>query len=87
MGRRRRRASPFRPFERRSCLTVTMTVFQESIAMLDRDGAVIEKMLKHEGEAVREFHASIPAPVVVGTVWISRWEGAPARIAYDYRGG
>src|SRR5437763_15707806 len=35
--------------------------------MLDRDpGAVIEKTLKHEGEAVREFYASLPAPVVVG---------------------
>src|SRR5438132_13606366 len=40
---------------------------QQSIAMLDRDtGAVIEKMLKHEGEAVREFYASIPPPVLVG---------------------
>ena len=37
------------------------------MAMLDRDtGAVIEKTLKHEGEAVREFYASIPPPVVVG---------------------
>jgi len=35
--------------------------------MLDRDtGVVIEKTLKHEGEAVREFYASIPPPVVVG---------------------
>jgi Arc/MetJ family transcription regulator len=35
--------------------------------MLDRDtGAVIEKTLKHEGAAVREFYASIPPPVVVG---------------------
>jgi transposase len=40
---------------------------QQSIAMLDRDtGAVIEKTLKHEGEAVREFYAAIPPPVVVG---------------------
>jgi transposase len=39
---------------------------QQSIAMLDRDtGAVIEKTLKHEGEAVREFYASILPPVVV----------------------
>jgi len=37
------------------------------MAMLDRDtGAVIEKTLKHEGEAVREFYASIPPPVVLG---------------------
>jgi transposase len=27
---------------------------------------VVEKTLKHEGEAVREFYASIPPPVVVG---------------------
>src|SRR5205823_9445608 len=40
---------------------------QQSIAMLDRDsGVVVEKTLKHEGEAVREFYASIQAPVVVG---------------------
>src|SRR5258707_3204831 len=40
---------------------------QQSIAILDRDtGAVTEKTLKHEGEAVREFYASIPPPVVVG---------------------
>jgi hypothetical protein len=40
---------------------------QQSIAMFDRDtGAVIEKTLRHEGEAVREFYASIPPPVVVG---------------------
>jgi transposase len=40
---------------------------QQSIAMLDRDtGVVVEKTLKHEGEVVREFYASIPPPVVVG---------------------
>ena len=40
---------------------------QQSIAMLDGEtGAVIEKTLKHEGDSVREFYASIPAPVVVG---------------------
>src|SRR3989442_5961776 len=40
---------------------------QQSIAMLDRDtGVVVEKTLKHAGEAVREFYASIPPPVVVG---------------------
>ena len=40
---------------------------QQSIAMLDRDtGVVIEKMLTHDGGAVREFYASIPPPVVVG---------------------
>ena len=40
---------------------------QQTIAMLDRDtGEVVEKTLKHEGEAVREFYAAIPPPVVVG---------------------
>src|ERR1700730_674560 len=40
---------------------------QQSIAMLDRDtGAVIEKTLKHDGEAFRDFYVSIPPPVVVG---------------------
>jgi transposase len=40
---------------------------QQSIAMLDRDtGVVVEKTLQHDGEAVREFYASIPPPVVVG---------------------
>src|SRR5438445_10121261 len=40
---------------------------QQSIAMLDRDtGVIVERTLKHEGEAVRTFYGSIPAPVVVG---------------------
>jgi transposase len=40
---------------------------QQSIAMLDCDtGVVVEKTLKHEGGTVREFYASILAPVVVG---------------------
>jgi hypothetical protein len=40
---------------------------QQSIAMLDREtGVVAEKTLKHEGETVRAFYASIPPPVVVG---------------------
>jgi len=40
---------------------------QQTISMLDRDtGEVVDKTLKHEGETVREFYASIPAPVVVG---------------------
>src|SRR5262249_25743604 len=39
---------------------------QQSIAMLDRDtGVVVEKTLKHEGAAVREFYASISPPVLV----------------------
>src|SRR5437764_7685319 len=40
---------------------------QQSIAMLDRDtGEIVAKTLAHEGNAVREFYASIPPPVVVG---------------------
>jgi transposase len=40
---------------------------QQSIAILDRDtGEIVEKTLKHEGETVRTFYASIPPPVVVG---------------------
>jgi len=40
---------------------------QQSIAMLDCDtGVVVEKTLMHEGEALREFYASIRPPVVVG---------------------
>ena len=35
--------------------------------MLDRDtGRSVEKTLKHEGDTVREFYASLPAPVLVG---------------------
>jgi len=41
---------------------------QQSIAMLDRDtGVVVEKMLMHQGGTMREFYASIPPPVVVGS--------------------
>src|SRR6185369_7868997 len=29
-------------------------------------GEIVEKTLNHDGEAVREFYASIPAPAVVG---------------------
>src|SRR2546425_13161589 len=40
---------------------------QQSIAMLDRDtGVVVEKALTQGGGTVREFYASMPAPVVVG---------------------
>jgi len=40
---------------------------KQTIAMLDRDtGEIVEKTLNHDGEAVREFYASIPAPAVVG---------------------
>ncbi len=48
---------------------------QQSIAMLDRDiGVVVEKTLKHEGEAVREFYASIPRSWS-GSKRQARWVG------------
>ena len=50
---------------------------QQTIAMLDRDtGEVVERTLKHEGEAVREFYAAIAG---AGRWWASkrpdRWGG------------
>jgi transposase len=40
---------------------------QQTIAMLDREtGEMVEKTLTHEGETVREFYGSLPAPVLVG---------------------
>ncbi len=40
---------------------------EQTIAMLDTHaGEWEEKALEHEGEKVREFYASLPAPVLVG---------------------
>jgi transposase len=40
---------------------------QQTIAMLDdQTGELVEKQLSHEGEAVREFYAGLPKPVLVG---------------------
>src|ERR1700758_4795144 len=40
---------------------------QQSIAMVDSEtGELTEKVLKHEGNAVREFYGSLQGPVVVG---------------------
>ena len=40
---------------------------QQTIAMLDCEtGERIERTLKHEGSVVRDFYASLAAPVVVG---------------------
>ena len=40
---------------------------QQTIAMLDRDtGEIVERTLAHEGTTVRDFYASLPAPIVVG---------------------
>jgi transposase len=40
---------------------------QQSIAMVDSEtGVLTEKVLKHEGNAVREFYAALERPVVVG---------------------
>jgi transposase len=40
---------------------------QQTIAMLDREtGEIVERTLPHEGTTVRDFYASLPAPIVVG---------------------
>ena len=40
---------------------------QQTIAMLDcESGEVVERTLKHEGDTVRTFYASLPRPVIVG---------------------
>jgi transposase len=40
---------------------------QQSIAMLDTEtGELTEKVIRHEGNAVREFYSSIKGPVMVG---------------------
>ena len=40
---------------------------QQAIAMVDTEtGELMEKILSHEGDAVREFYAGLEAPVVVG---------------------
>jgi transposase len=40
---------------------------QQTIAILDREtGEIVERTLKHEGTAVRDFYAGLPPPIVVG---------------------
>ena len=40
---------------------------QQTIAMLDRDtGELVEKLLEHEGEKVRDFYSALSGPVLVG---------------------
>jgi transposase len=40
---------------------------QQTIAMLDREtGEIVERTLRHDGTAVRDFYAALPPPVVVG---------------------
>src|SRR5215475_9420501 len=40
---------------------------QQSIAMLDTEtGEFTEKIIGHEGNAVREFYAALEGPIVVG---------------------
>jgi hypothetical protein len=40
---------------------------QQTIAMLDREtGEIVERTLKHDGIAVREFYAGLTPSVVVG---------------------
>ena len=40
---------------------------QQYIAMVDREsGELTEKIVRHEGNAVREFYAALEGPIVVG---------------------
>jgi transposase len=40
---------------------------QQTIAMLDRDtGEISERIIKHEGTAVRDFYAGLVPPILVG---------------------
>ena len=40
---------------------------QQTIAMLDdQTGEYVEKVLRHEGDQVRQFYAAVPGPVRVG---------------------
>ena len=40
---------------------------QQTIAMLDcESGEIVESTLTHEGTTVRDFYASLPAPITVG---------------------
>ena len=40
---------------------------QQSIAMVDTEsGELTEKIVRHEGNAVREFYAALKGPIVVG---------------------
>ena len=40
---------------------------QQPVAMLDTEtGEVVNLMLKHEGDKVREFYSQLPQPVLVG---------------------
>ena len=40
---------------------------QQSIAMLDNEtGELTEKVIRHEGNVVREFYLGLEGPVVVG---------------------
>lgn len=40
---------------------------QRSIAMLDIEtGELTEKVIRHEGSAVREFYVALEGPIVVG---------------------
>ena len=49
---------------------------QQSIAILDDEtGEIVERTLKHEADAVRDFYAALPPPVVVGLKPRDRWAG------------
>src|SRR5215831_20882668 len=48
-------------------LGVDLHAKQQSIAMLDTEtGELTEKIIRHEGNAVREFYGTLEGPVMVG---------------------
>ena len=61
---------------------VDFHVRQQTIAMFDTETKeLVKKMLKHDGEEVREFYSGLPRPVQVGNrghridVLVSRTHG------------
>ena len=63
---------------------------QQSIAMLDEEtGETAEASLKHEGDAMPDFYAALPRPVVVGALMGLGDEayGVPTYEAIEERSG
>ena len=45
--------------------------------MLDRDtGEIVERIVKHEGTAVRDFYAGLAPPILVGIERLDPWAGS-----------
>src|SRR5512133_3946950 len=59
---------------------------QQSIAMVDTEtGELTEKRLMHEGNAVRDFYASLEGPVVVGIEATGAMQFLERRVASERR--